>query len=219
MRRLRYAFVVIISGGVALLVGGAVVALAMDGASGNRATPARSPTLALLSHSRRITAIPEDEASAFGILRRAQVTSDLLPEDRWGRFEMGFVARLGLNPALMRRARTEVGNVWVVPGDGWICLALAASRSVTSLDGGGIECNTIKSAARGRTLTWTSSSSGDQTIVQGLVPDGVREVILTARDGASKTVPVADNVYGSVLDGGLASVRLGGPRGPIVLSL
>jgi hypothetical protein len=113
-------------------------------------------------------------------------------------------------------ASTQVGNVWVVPGDGWICLDLAASASPASLDGGGMECNTEAAAEAGRMVTWTSASA-NTLVVQGMVPDGVSEVTLTAADGTSLTVPVSDNLYGANLTGGeLQSVRMGGPAGELV---
>lgn len=78
-------------------------------------------------------------------------------------------------------------------------------------------CNVTEFAAAGRMVTWTSSRSGDQSIVQGLIPDGIQEVTLIATNGATKTVPVHDNVYGAVLDGHFTSVRITGPTGTVVL--
>lgn len=220
LRAVRYPFMLIIVGVVALLGGGAVGALAMGGANGPRARASRSSGLSALSRVRpMVTAIPENQATAFGILRRPQAKTDLLPRDQWRSFRVGIIGRYGLNPSLMRRARTNVGNVWVIPGNGMICLALAASPSANSVEVGGWECNTTSSATAGRTVTWTSSRASGQTIVQGLVPDGVNKVTLTTKNGTSKTVAVADNVYGAALDGALAFVRLGGPTGSLVLSL
>lgn len=163
----------------------------------------------------RITSISDAQSSAFAILRRPQVEGDALPEDRWPAYEGGGIGRCGLNPGLARRARTELGNVWVIPGSGYICLALAESSSPSSLDGGGVNCVATEVAVSEGTVTWTSIRSGDQDIVHGLVPDGVRELTLTAQNGVSKTVPVHDNVYGALLDGHFASYRFTGPRGTV----
>ncbi len=73
-----------------------------------------------------ISVISKEQAAAFGILRRPQIETDLLPEDRWGRYRIGRIGQLGFNLALARRARTPLGNVWIIPGDGWICLSLAS---------------------------------------------------------------------------------------------
>ena len=56
-------------------------------------------------------------------------------------------------------------------------------------------------------MTWTSDSGALHDLVHGLVPDGVREVSLSAANNASTTVVVTDNVYATVLDGHLRSVR------------
>lgn len=115
---------------------------------------------------------------------------------------------LGLNPGLARRARTEVGDVWVIPGNGFICL---------SLDGGGGSANATDAEAATGVVTWGSYRSLDQCIVHGLVPDGVHEVTLMAINGDIQAVPVHENVYGAVLDGFLTSVRFTGPSGNVVL--
>jgi hypothetical protein len=154
-----------------------------------------------------ITAVPEEQAAAFALVRRSQIPTDLLPEDRWGRYQEGRVGQLGLNPALARRAETPLGNVWVIPGDGWICLSLAASPGPSSLDGGGLTCNRTVRAIAGRMITW--GSCGSAVIVQGLVPNDVPEVTLTTATGSVQTVSVSDNTYGVILRSALAAVHIG----------
>lgn len=124
-----------------------------------------------------MTVIHRDQSAWFGILRRPQVDSDRIPEERRDQYVNGMIGRLGLNPALARGARTDAGDVWVVPGNGFICL-----------DVGGMCCNTSEVARSQGLVTWTSAGSGDRTIVHGLVPDGTEEVVLTATDGTTKTV-------------------------------
>ncbi len=153
----------------------------------------------------RVAAVSVDQASAFGILRRPLVESDRIPEERWGAYAQGMRGRLGLNPALARRANSDVGDVCVIPGNGFICL-----------DVGGMCCNTIENAMAQGIVTWTSTQSGDQNIIHGLVPDGVEEVRLVASDGITKIVSVCDNVYGALL-AGFTSVRFTGPAGPVVV--
>jgi hypothetical protein len=153
-----------------------------------------------------VTVIHRDQSAWFGILRRRQVDSDRMPEERRDEYVSGMIGRLGLNPALARGARTDAGEVWVVPGNGFICL-----------DVGGMCCNTSE-VARGQGLvTWTSGGSGDRTIVHGLVPDGIEEVVLTATDGTTKTVRVKDNVYGAEMEGVFTSLRFAGPKGTVEL--
>lgn len=157
-----------------------------------------------------ITAVPEEQAAAFALLRRSQVPSDLLPEERWERYQTGLLRRRGLSPALARRASTPLGNVWLIPGDGWICFSLADSSDPSSLDGGGLVCNRTENAVAAPMVTWTSSESAQGTIVQGVVPDGIAEVALTAGDGSTAPVVVVDNVFGAVLNGALSCVSVNG---------
>jgi hypothetical protein len=153
-----------------------------------------------------VTEIRGDQSSLFGILRRPQVDSDRIPEERRDEYTSGMIGRLGLNAALARCARTAAGDVWVVPGNGFICL-----------DVGGMCCNTSEVARVQGMVTWTSARSDDSTIVHGLVPDGVEEVVLTATDGTTKTVPVRDNVYGTEMEGVFTSLRFAGPKGTVEL--
>jgi hypothetical protein len=154
----------------------------------------------------KVAVVSAEQAESFAILRRPQTESDRLPESHGETFEGGLIGRCGLNPNLARRAMTQLGEVWVVPGSGYIALLV-----------GGMVCNRTEVAARQGMVTWTSDSKALQDLVHGLVPDGVREVYLRAANDASTTVAVNDNVYGTVLDGHLRSVRFVGPAGTVDL--
>lgn len=67
-----------------------------------------------------ITALSAEQAENFAILRRPETDKDRLPEERQERLRTGLVARQGLNPALARRVRTSIGDVWIIPGNGTI---------------------------------------------------------------------------------------------------
>ena len=152
----------------------------------------------------KVAVVSAEQAESFAILRRSQVESDRLPESRCNVFEGGLIGRRGLNPALARRVSTQIGDVWVVPGNGYV-----------ALDVGGMMCaRTEVVASRGMT-TWTSLRSGLKDIVHGLVPDGVEEVTLFAHNNASTTVSVNEDVYGAVLDGHFRSGRFCGPTGTV----
>jgi hypothetical protein len=111
-------------------------------------------------------------------------------------YEGGLIGRRRLNPALARRAVTQLGDVWVVPGNGYI-----------ALDVGGMGCNRTEVAASRGMVTWTSARGGLQDLVHGLVPDGVEEVTLLAVTNAATTVIVNENVYAAVLNGRFRAVR------------
>ena len=156
----------------------------------------------------KVAAVSAEQAEGFAILRRLQIASDRLPNSQGDMFEGGQIGRAGLNPELARRAVTQLGDVWVVPGNGFIALGVG---------GGDIVCSRTAIAARQGMVTWTSGSGAAEDLVHGLVPDGVSEVSLFAADGASTTVVINDNVYATMLDGHLSSVRLIGPAGPLDL--
>jgi hypothetical protein len=152
----------------------------------------------------KVAVVSAEQAESFAILRRPQVDSDRLPESRWKVFDGGLIGRCGLNPALARRGVTQVGDVWVVPGSGYI-----------GLDVGGMGCDRTEVAASRGMVTWTSLRSGFQDLVHGLVPDGVEEVTLLAANTASTTVFVNENVYGAVLDGHFRSGSFSGLTGTV----
>jgi hypothetical protein len=154
----------------------------------------------------KVAMVSAEQAESFAILGGPQIESDQLPKSHGEAFEGGFIGRCGLNPELARRAVTQLGDVWVVPGSGYIALVV-----------GGLVCNRTEIAAREGMVTWTSDADALQDLVHGLVPEGVREVALLATNDASTTVAVNDNVYGTVLDGHLRSVRFFGPTGTVDL--
>ncbi len=145
----------------------------------------------------RLVAISVEQADGFAILRRAQRESDRLTPGRWQALDQGAPGHVGLNPALARRAATPAGDMWVVPGNGYLCLALA----------GCLTCAPTESAAKRGMITWTSRRATGQGIVRGLVPDGVEKITLVTANGASIAVQVSENVFGAVLDGRFGSAR------------
>ena len=168
----------------------------------------------------RITAISADQAENFAILRRPQTPSDLLSADRVDQFERsGMTLRRGLNPGLARRALAQIGEVWIVPGNGHV--ALVAN--------GGATCTQTDLVARRGLLLWGSSKIiRPNVVVHGLSPDGVADVTLFAageplrflRPGDEPTlVPVtlavSENVYGAMLPGEFLFGRYKGATGTV----
>lgn len=154
-----------------------------------------------------VSSMPPELAQAFALLRRPQVESDRLPDEQHRVIE-GPMGRRGLNPELARRATTEVGDVWVVPGNGFVC----------HIDDGGAGCCPTRLAAAGQMVSWGSTNSPGRTFVHGLIPDGVPEVTVVAENGPSRTLPVHENLYGAFLDGfSSLSVSFTGPSGKVVI--
>jgi hypothetical protein len=113
--------------------------------------------------------------------------------------------RRGLNSALARRAVTQIGDVWVVPGNGYLALVVA----------GGVGCTETGVVAEKGTMVWTSDDG--QGIVHGLVPDGVTEVTLVDSRNAAASVLVRDNVYGARLAAPFQALQFNGPAGKVEL--
>jgi hypothetical protein len=120
---------------------------------------------------------------------------------------------------LARRAFTQIGEVWVVPGNGHVALLAA----------GGATCTRTHIVARQGILLWGSSEDMRPNVaVHGLAPNGVAEVMLFAaaeplhslRPGDEPTVKpvtlaVTENVYGAMLPGQFLSGRFFGPDGTV----
>jgi len=154
----------------------------------------------------KVEAISAEQAASFAILRREQVAGDQLPRGRRDAVDGGGMARRrGLNSALARRAATQIGDVWVVPGNGYVALLV---------DGGAV-CTETGFVARQGTVTWTSQDG--KGIVHGLVPDGVTEVTLFDSEDAPTSVLVTENVYGARLARYFRSLRFTGPAGKVEL--
>jgi hypothetical protein len=168
----------------------------------------------------RVMAISADQAKDFAILRRPQTPLDLLPADRIDQFEhSGMTRRRGLNPGLAMRALTQIGEAWIVPGNGHV--ALVAN--------GGAACTQTDLIARQGLLLWGSTKAIRPNVVaHGLAPDGVADVTIYAageplrflRPGDEPTlvpltIAVTENVYGAMLPGAFLFGRYEGPLGTV----
>jgi hypothetical protein len=97
-------------------------------------------------------------------------------------------ASYGLDLAGARRASAT--NAWLVPGDGWLCIA------AVDAEGLGLSCTAAASAERGElTLTERSTATGEEHIV-GACPDGY-STISAIGGGSAKLASstVRENTY------------------------
>ena len=78
----------------------------------------------------KVAAVSAEQATGFAILRRPQIAGDRLPKSHREMLEGGLIGRAGLNPELARRAVTQLGDVWVVPGNGFIALGVGGGDMV-----------------------------------------------------------------------------------------
>lgn len=103
-----------------LLVGG-TVALAADSRDGE--APVRSAQSLALEGKKATTAVPNVEPAitqSFRLFR--EQAAEPMPAEVAA--QVGSPARFGRNPQLARKVKTVTGDGWVIPGNGWICIAI-----------------------------------------------------------------------------------------------
>ncbi|HEU4976503.1 MAG TPA: hypothetical protein VFT50_15530 [Baekduia sp.] len=121
--------------------------------------------------------------------------------------QVGSPRRFGRNPALARAINTVTGTGWVIPGDGFVCVAVP-----DPVDGYGTTCMpTSLAAQRGVSIALWGNLPGGQAAETMLVPDGTRVVVdgsgsadrganLTATDSASAAASSDDGVASAFTD-------------------
>lgn len=181
---------------VACLTGGGAIATAGD----DGAAPAPVPE-AKEAQAEPVTTVPDEQAEQIEQLDRAQTSDDALP-DRWeDKLTEGDQADelWGANPELSRRTAP---GVWVMPGDGYVCLA-----NTTPGEGNlGFSCATPEDVERGLLAPADVDADGNG-VLTGVVPDGVAEVTVVDKDGGTRSVPVERNTYRVAIDANLKEVR------------
>jgi hypothetical protein len=172
---------VLIASGAVALCGGAT--LAAGAGEGNAPAPAQGP----------VTAVEPDQAASFGVLRRPRAQSDRMPDDIAARMEADGAEGHGAAPGLARRALVTrtLAAVYVVPARGWLCVFTVNAVPAPEAGGG---CNRTGEALRGY-LVGASSPAPGVTRIVGLVPDGVTDVVLRAKDGTVERVTPQGNAY------------------------
>ena len=190
----------------ACLAAGGVVAGAGAGASGPQDPDESQPAAA---EAAPVSSIQPDQADELAQLRRARSSDDALPP-RWGQDltgDGGDEEHFGANPALSRRTGP---GVWLVPGDGFVCVA-----NTTPDDGGmGLGCATPEDVDRGLLAPSDVDANGNG-VVTGVVPDGVDRVTLVDRDGSTRTAAVDRNTYRAAIDAKIKEVRFTGADGGV----
>jgi hypothetical protein len=181
---------------LACLAGGGAIATA-----GDEGADAAPPPEADTAQADPVTSVPAEQADQLSQLDRPRDTDDALPAEWREDLTEGDDVRKhwGANPSLARR--TAPGT-WIVPGDGYVCVA-----NVTPGEGGlGFGCATPEDVERGLLAPADIDRDGNG-VLTGVLPDGVAEVMLVDKDGATRTVAVERNTYRAAIDAGLKEVR------------
>jgi hypothetical protein len=185
----------------ALVAAGVAVAV---GAGGEDATPPPGPDLTTTVPVAEHASAPA--LAAFGILRRDFAGSDALPASSGRDLQStAAVTRFGMNAALARRAETDAGAVWVIPGNGNTCLVTnvaPVATGGTDVSQGGASCASDDDAAAGTLVMSTTldAAKPPHELIAGLVPDGVDQAVVQRSDGSRQTLAVHDNVYTAEFD-------------------
>jgi hypothetical protein len=180
-------------------------ALAVTGAGADDSSPAPQPEVAA-ADSAPVQSVPPEESEDIGQLRRDRTTDDALPSA--ARDELaneGADDHWGANPYLSRRTAP---GVWIVPGDGYVCVA----NTPPSGGGVGFGCATTEDVGRGLLAPSDVDADGNG-VLTGVLPDGVDHVTLVDRDGSTRDVDVDRNTYRAEIDANLKEVRFTGPDG------
>jgi hypothetical protein len=147
------------------------------------------------------SAVQFEQAQRFGELRRPRAGDDAMPRE-WEQAlsdDRRSGTLWGANPGLSRRVAP---GVWLIPGNGFVCVA-----QVSAADGSlGFGCATPAQAEQGLLQPAELDNNGNG-IVTGVLPDGVASVTLIDRDGSRRGVRLERNVYRAAVDGQIEEVR------------
>lgn len=198
----------------ALILAISSVAVASAITRGSRDVPAARPAVHSLQaavaaagkpHARsEIRRVPRLLVAHFGLFRHRRThiasalptqVSELLAPMPWG-----------LNLALTQTTQTNGGSVWVSPGNGVLCVTAAPDGSDTPL---GASCSTYSAAVIGDAYL-IAGRVGQPTLVAGIAPDGVANVVVTRADGTKLSLPVTNNVYSGTVAGFVSNVDVAG---------
>jgi hypothetical protein len=145
--------------------------------------------------------VTEEQAEQIDQLDRPRNSDDALPAEWREELSSGSESdeHWGANPALSRR--TAPGT-WILPGDGYVCVANATPGEGAL----GFGCATPEDVEKGLLAPSDVDANGNG-VLTGVLPDGVNEVTLIDHDGGTRTVAVERNTYRAAIDANLKEVR------------
>jgi hypothetical protein len=181
---------------LACLAGGGALATAGDDGAG----PA-PPSAAEAAQAEPVTAVPAEQAEQLRQLERPRTNDDALPRHWDEDLTEGQDAdeHWGANPDLSRRTAP---GVWVMPGDGYVCMA----NSTPGEGNLGFSCATPEDVERGLLAPADVDANGNG-VLTGVLPDGVAEVTVVDKNGSTRTVAVERNTYRAAIDANTKEVQ------------
>jgi hypothetical protein len=172
---------------VALICGGALfagttvamVAAVDDGPKGGPgAVPVKEFTQeAFREHTTAVAVVQQPIEESFKIFRDRSAT----PMPAKIAAQVGSPSRFGRNPNLARRIRTPTGDGWIIPGDGWLCIAMP-----DPVDGYGTSCLPTQIAAKQGLYVGLSGGKG--------IPAGMSAQVALVSDTMSNSIHAQNGV-------------------------
>lgn len=185
----------------ALVVMLALVPVVATGATGQAATdpePAKWDPQALeVQKTTAVSSVPREIGGSFALFR--DNPADVVPAPARAAIAS---QQYGRNAALARSISTPYGTGYVVPGDGWMCVAVPLAA--TEVEGMSVGCTPTAVAIRQGLWVRLTSPDGSKALETVVVPDGTTAV----QSGDRKLVPSSDGVVSEVIDGHSAEPRL-----------
>ncbi len=185
----------------AVVLAGAAAACGGDASGGPAADPAAAAR-AQRPLDRRVVALAP-------VFRRAQTTVDRSGFDPDARTVAELRSRIDARFDQVRRLPATTMRLWAVPARGWVCLFYLPSDGHSVKPGAGCARTSDYLEARGA-LTIANDDSVD---IAGLVPDGVRSVVVAGRGGRRAVLPVNDGAYAGRVRWPTRRVFFTGPAG------
>ena len=188
---------------VAFLAAGGAIATA-----GDDVEPAPVPE-AQAAEADPVASVPEEQADQIEQLDRPRTSDDALPSEWREQLTTGDESdeHWGANPSLSRR--TAPGT-WILPGDGYVCVANATPGEGAL----GFGCATPEDVEKGLLAPADVDANGNG-VLTGVLPDGVNDVTLVNQDGSTRTVAVERNTYRAAIDADLKEVRFTDAEGGV----
>ena len=174
-----------------------LVVVAGAGAGGS----AGEPTEMEAADAPTVAAVEPEQAEEIAELERSERPDDELPP-RWESAieeAAGEGHGWGANPDL---ARHTAPGVWIMPGNGYVCIASSSPGDGSA----GFGCASNDDVERGRLAPSDVDENGNG-VLTGIVPDGVPSVELVDLDGSTRTAEVEHNTYRATIDANLKEVR------------
>jgi hypothetical protein len=162
----------------------------------------------------QVTSVEPQAMDALSVFEDDRIVADRLPD--LVSEKMDEHASFGRNPHL---ARLSIGNatnaVYLVPAHDHVCVVL------TDAEGASVACPSTEDIARGQAGPGTAGLADRDIAIYGVVPNGVKSVLVNTDGSSTIEMPTENNAYYTVVPAGtpIRTVSYTGPSGPVEFSI